>query len=533
MARLLFYRGKAASDAPPLFMVRLRQGRTRIGRTDDCDIVLPDNEISRSHALIDLIGEHYQLMDRSSNGTFRNQERIKSARLEQGDWLRFGPFYAQVELREQEHQAPTEDPQPESRHEEILEVHEGLTFSQAQLLIRSGSGEGQRYRLKGARFSVGGRGSRIILPDPGLVRDHVFIRLYEGRAMVEPGQGASWLGRSRIRDILPLNPGEEVRIGSTELSISWDTQMDTPVAERFGELVGQTPIMQRLFGILRRMAAHEAPVLLLGASGTGKELCAKGIHDASPRAGRPFVAINCGAIPSNLFESEMFGHEKGSFTGANDRKDGAFLRADGGTLFLDEAGELPEDAQVKLLRTLESGEVRRVGGSEIYFPDIRIVAATNRNLLEAVQARKFRQDLYFRLAVLTVPIPALKDRSEDIALLAETLLRRNHPGATLTPEAIRILQGYHWPGNVRELRNVLTRAFVLGGSPITPEFLEFQQTELPPSLPGRNALEEAERELVLEALRKNGNNRSRAARALGIPRTTLVYKLQRWGIEEA
>lgn len=381
-------------------------------------------------------------------------------------------------------------------------------------------------------MSVGGFGSRIVLPDPTLVRDHVRIRLYEGRAMVEPGAGAAWLGHSRIRDILPLLPQDELRIGNTEFSVVWNTETEEPTSDRFGEMVGRTAAMQRIFGMLRKMAPHHAPVLLLGPSGTGKELAARGIHDSSPRSGRPFVAINCGAITANLFESELFGYEKGAFTGANERRDGAFHRAEGGTIFLDEVGELPESAQAKLLRVLESGEVRRVGSSDATFPDVRVVAATNRNLAAEVQKGSFRQDLYFRLAVLSVSLPSLRERPEDVPTIAETLARRIHPTVRITPEAMAVMQAYHWPGNVRELRNVLTRAYVMGGSLILPDALEFQAQEAAVASSSRNQLEEAERDVVLEALRRHGRNKSQVARALGIPRTTLVYKLQRWGLDE-
>ncbi len=531
MARLLFYRNRYSKDEAPVFIYRLREGRNRIGRVDDCDVVLPDTGISRSHALVDLVGENWQVTDRSSNGTFLNDQRLGlPVLLSQGDQLRLGSFVAVVDLT-REQAAPTEESQPEARHEEILEAHDGLTLSHAFLVIRSGPGEGERFRLKGGKISVGGFGSRIVLPDPTLVRDHVRIRLYEGRSMVEPGAGAAWLGHARIRDILPLTQHDEVRIGSTEFSVLWDTELEEPVSDRFGDMVGRTVAMQKVFGMLRKMAPHHAPVLLLGASGTGKELAARGIHDASPRSGRPFVAINCGAITANLFESELFGYEKGAFTGANERRDGAFHRADGGTLFLDEVGELPENAQAKLLRVLESGEVRRVGGTEPSFPDVRVVAATNRNLAGDAQKGSFRQDLYFRLAVLSVTLPSLRERAEDVPTIAETLARRIHPAVRITPEAMAVLQAYRWPGNVRELRNVLTRAYVMGGPLIEPDALEFQAQEAPISS-SKNQLEEAEREVVEDAMRRCGKNKSQVARMLGIPRTTLVYKLQRWGLED-
>ncbi len=516
--------------------MRLRQGRTRIGRVDDCDVVLPDDEVSRSHCVIDQQDGGLVLIDRSSNGTFHNGERRDRCVLSDRDELRFGPFVARVDLRADAQAGPTEEPQVEQRHEEILATDDRLAVAEAWLTVASGPGAGRRFRMRGGRVSVGGFGSRVVLPDPGLVKEHVHIRLLHGRTMIEPGHGAAFLGPVRIRDILPLHPAEEVRVGSTEFTIDWDVREDAPETDRFGEMVGVSDIMRRAFGMLRRMAAHHAPVLLIGESGTGKELAARALHDASPRAARPFVALNCGAITATLFESELFGHEKGAFTGADARRDGAFQRADGGTLFLDEIGELPEEAQSKLLRALESGEVRRVGGSAPTFPDVRIIAATNRNLVEDSRHGGFRSDLYFRLAVLAVRLPSLRERPEDIPMLAETIARRVHADVTLLPDAIESLRAYPWPGNAREMRNVLTRAYVLYGPVISASSLLYNPLERASGTAvawtGRNVIEEAEREVVVDALRRANGNRSQAARLLGIARSSLLYKLKRWGIAD-
>ncbi|MFN7146164.1 MAG: sigma 54-interacting transcriptional regulator [Myxococcota bacterium] len=519
----------------PLFVARLRQGRTRIGRVDDCDVVLPDDEVSRSHCVIDPHDGGWLLTDRSSNGTFRNGERVTRCALEHGDLLKIGPFTARVDLYADILAGPTEQSQPEQRHEEILDGSDQLAVGEAWLTVVSGPGEGRRFRLRGGKITVGGFGSRVVLPDGGLVKDHVKVRLLHGRTMIEPGQGAAFVGPVRVRDIYPLYPGEELRIGNTEFTIEWDVREDTPVADSFGEMVGVSDAMRRAFGMLRRMAAHHAPVLLIGESGTGKELAARAIHDASPRAGRPFVALNCGAITPTLFESELFGHEKGAFTGADARRDGAFQRADGGTLFLDEVGELPEEAQSKLLRALESGEVRRVGGSEPSFPDVRVVAATNRGLAEEARQGTFRSDLYFRLAVLAVRLPPLRERPEDIPVVAETIAKRIHPDLTLTADAIEALKTYAWPGNAREMRNVLTRASVLYGRTIDASCLLFNPLDrdvAPATFTKTNAIDDAEREVVVDALRRANGNRSQAARMLGIARSSLLYKLQRWGIED-
>ena len=530
--RLLFYRGEPTPHADPVFAWKLRPARTRIGRTDDNDVVLPDDAVSRSHCLVDVRDDTVELTDRSSNGTWLNGERTRRAFLHDGDIVRIGPFHARVELNPADAPAPTEESQGEARHEEIVDAGAGLVVAEASLVVAAGPGEGRRFKLRGGRATVGGEGSRVVLPDAGLVRDHVRIRLVAGRTLVEPGAGAAFVGGVRVREPLPLYPGEELRVGETLLRVDWDAQVEAPTADRFGEMVGSSQGMRGIFGLLRRMAAHHAPVLLIGDSGTGKELAARGIHEASPRAAGQFVAVNCGAITASLFESELFGHEKGAFTGANDRRDGAFQRADGGTLFLDEVGELPEEAQAKLLRALETGEVRRVGGSEPTWPDVRVVAATNRRLQDDVREGRFRGDLFFRLAVLPVRIPALRERPEDIPATATAIAAKIHPQVRISAEAMAALQGYHWPGNARELRNVLTRAFVLFGPAIEASSLIFTPLDGETTTDvGRRSIDDAERDVVMDALRRAADNRTVAARLLGIPRSSLLYKLKRWGVE--
>lgn len=354
--------------------------------------------------------------------------------------------------------------------------------------------------------------------------------------MIDPGDATCFLAGMRVREIMPVLTGEEVRIGEHGFTVQIVPVTEAPSAEihAFGEMVGRSKVMRNLFGILKRVSAHDDPLLITGESGTGKELAARAVHLTSGRGEKAFVAVNCAAITDSLFESEFFGHERGSFTGAHQRQDGAFQQADGGTLFLDEIGELKADAQAKLLRALESGEVRRVGGTAPEYPDVRVVAATNRDLGAMVKAGTFRADLYFRLAVLTVRLPSLRERRDDIAHIAKALMERNHRGARLDHSAVMALESYSWPGNVRELRNVLTRAYVMTGPEIDAAALEFQPwvfdgDDVKP--PPAKVADDAERELLVAALGRHNGNRARAARDLGIPRSTLLYKLRRYGID--
>jgi two-component system NtrC family response regulator len=293
-----------------------------------------------------------------------------------------------------------------------------------------------------------------------------------------------------------------------------------------GALLGNSPAMQALYGTIRKMAGSEAAVLITGESGTGKELVARTIHAESARAARPFVAINCGAIPDNLLESELFGHEKGSFTGATAQRRGRIEFANGGTLFLDEIGELPPALQVKLLRFLQDRTIERVGGRESIQVDARVIAATNRNLDEAIANGTFREDLYYRLRVVTITVPSLRERGQDAMLLAQAFLERAAAEEKkalkgLAPEAWDAIQAYSWPGNIREMENRIKRAVIMAeGRLISPADLELSPA-VPQTSSLRAAKEKTEREVVIAALMKHNGNITRAAAELGLSRQAL------------
>jgi transcriptional regulator with AAA-type ATPase domain len=524
-------------DDTPLFVHLLQPGRTVIGRSDRCDLALPADGVSRIHCVVEQRGDRWEVTDRSRHGIQLNGAPVDGrAPLSSGDRLAIGPYTAAFRVEgDAALRAPTATtPLPAAVHEEIIEITEdSVASTRARITFVRGPREGEVRDLDRARMSLGGPGSSLEL-DGDLPRAAVWIRVVRSRVMVEPGHAPAFLAGTRVRDITPALPGEELRVGPHGFVVEADLVREAPVpVGAFGEMVGRAPVMKRLFGILHRMASHDAPVLIIGESGTGKELAARGLHDASPRHEAPFVAVNCAAIQENLFESELFGHEKGAFTGADRRQDGAFQRADGGTLFLDEVGELKLDLQAKLLRALESGEVRRVGGPAPEFPDVRLVAATNRNLAEMVRAGTFREDLYFRLSVLPVRMPPLRERMNDLEMLAHTLLQRNHPGTQLAPDGAAALQGYGWPGNVRELRNVLTRAVVLGGPVIHAGDLAFNPWafEDEPRDPGAFTKSgDSEKATIEAALEQTGGNRTQAARLLGMPRSSLLYKMKRLGL---
>jgi len=318
-----------------------------------------------------------------------------------------------------------------------------------------------------------------------------------------------------------------------------------------GEMVGASPKMQEAFALIHQVAPSRAAVLITGESGTGKELAARAIHMLSPRKAGPFVAINCAALPESLMESELFGHEKGAFTGAVERRAGCFELAQNGTILLDEIGDMPVSTQAKLLRVLEDGRVRRLGGKSEIQLDVRVIAATNTPLDGSIKEGKFREDLYYRLNVFPIPLPSLRERKDDLPILAQALLEElNRKHATkvteLSGEVLGRFQTYDWPGNVRELRNVLERAVILAGeATIQMAHLSANFSGTPASSGGAPAdqgelrirvgqtIERAERALIELTLEHTKNNKTRAAEILGISQKTLFNKLKEYGTQGA
>ncbi|MEW5763010.1 MAG: sigma-54 dependent transcriptional regulator [Bacillota bacterium] len=313
------------------------------------------------------------------------------------------------------------------------------------------------------------------------------------------------------------------------------------LTRNYQDLVGCSRAVLELRELIRRVAPTDATVLITGESGTGKEVVAVAIHRLSPRGQGPFVPVNCAAVPEHLLESELFGHEKGAFTGAIKRHIGRFELAHRGTIFLDEVTEMSPVMQAKLLRVLQDKTFTRVGGTQTLHVDMRVIAATNRPVEDAVAEGHFREDLYYRLNVVRIHIPPLRERREDVPLLVRHFLQRFRPcyqSAGISPEALELLCRYRWPGNVRELQNVIERALILcQGEEIRPHHLPRELQEGLPAaqslpVPGEDlSLEQVEKLLIQRALVKTGGNRSRAARLLGISRSALLYRMQKYGLQ--
>jgi DNA-binding NtrC family response regulator len=377
---------------------------------------------------------------------------------------------------------------PEHPTEVVYRKHQPVLVVRSALVrVIEGPDAGACCSLELQRVRIGSAtDGSLVLTDRQVSRNHLELRVQDqGYLAVDLGStnGTFYRG-ARIHEV-ELGVGAEIRIGATLLRIERGSSSTESTRARtgFGGLVGVSPPMQRLYGLLAAVAPADTTVLIEGETGTGKELAAQAVHARSPRAERLFVVVDCAALPSGLIESELFGHERGSFTGALAAREGAFERCRGGTLFLDEIGELPLDLQSRLLRVLDQRVVKRVGGNMTRRVDVRLVAATNRNLEAEVGAGRFRRDLYYRLAVVRIQLPPLRRRREDIALLARHFLRDlgcADPETVLRPEVLEVLDSRRWRGNVRELRNVIEQAMLLsdgsGGLPeeqtMNPTFTE-------------------------------------------------------------
>lgn len=454
----------------------------------------------------------------------------------------------------------------------------GFTERRFQLSVLSGPETGRSVEVNKPEFRVGkGEDCDLVLNDPTVSRLHFVIEQQEGAYVIRDtaSTNGTWIDQFRIREAY-LRPGVVVRAGQVQVkleSLFKPLEIAPSHEDKFGPLVGRSVRMRQIFTMLERVAKTDATVVIFGETGTGKSAIAQAIHEASARKKGPFITVDCGAIAENLIESELFGHEKGSFTGASALRRGALERAHGGTLFIDELVDLRLDLQPRLLRVLEEREVQRVGGNDTIKLDFRIIAASRFDLWREVEAKRFREDLYFRLAVFTLPLPSLRERREDIPLLARAFARSLKGGdqllRSLTPEVLERLSGHPFPGNVRELRNVIERALYLESDPnelVGPSVMrEAPPTPIAPqvaapgshpprteravhdptsetigvvadcSLPFKDAkeklLEQFETEYFRRILERASGNASAAARLAGIDRKHVYTMARKYGLD--
>ena len=422
-----------------------------------------------------------------------------------------------------------------------------LTLRSVDWLVVDGPDQGRHFRTDAEPVRFGtAPDNTVVLSDPRASRLHAEVQTQAQGFLVRDlgSTNGTYLDGHRIKEAY-LKPGGRLRFGTTTIEFQprSDNLVIPPSAlDRFGSLRGQSVPMRQLFGALRRVAQSDVTVLLLGETGTGKELAARSIHDGSRRAAKSMVVLDCSAVDRELVSSEIFGHEAGAFTGARADRAGAFEQAQGSTLFLDEIGELPLDLQAKLLRALETGEVRRLGSNKAVRVDCRVIAATHRDLEAQVAAGQFREDLYYRLAKLVLRIPALRERPEDVPFLADAFLSElctAERTLAFSPAARAALESARFPGNVRQLRNAVERAFTMAPGPlIGPDDLGLiagsSMTGLSRPRPAAalaGQIEDTEREAILRALKTHGYNRVKAAAELGISRMTLRERMRRFAIK--
>ncbi|CAM3355967.1 FHA domain-containing protein [Corallococcus sp. ZKHCc1 1396] len=536
MPELVFFR-----RGEEVLRVAVDRARLVLGRGDSSDVAIPDPEVSRQQVALLWDGQQCRVEDLSGKGT-----KVAGKLVERGDL----PDGADVELGQwravfRRHGASEDaDAATDVGNATQVQGRDAQRWQAAQVRVKQGTTE-TVHRLTGDSFTVGkDTGCDLVLQDRFISGKHLKVTRKDGVFHVVDlrSTNGTWLGPVRLFEAEVTLP-TSLRVGEAELILEV-----VPAAKKeapsFHGILGGDPSVRQLTDLIQRVAPSTAAVTILGESGTGKELVANALHACSPRANRPLIPVNCAAISKELIESELFGHEKGAFTGSVGARKGAFEEADGGTLFLDEIGELPLDLQAKLLRALESGEIKRVGASRPMHVDVRVVAATNRDLLAASREGRFREDLYYRLCVVPLHLPPLRNRRGDVLGLAEHFVRAFAPrGQTVrfTQPALERLQQHAWPGNIRELRNVVHRALLLRKGPsIDAGDLSFDQEvnretgvtvpELPPGMTLEQMLEKLERQIIETALRRFNNNRERVARELGLARSTLFKRLKDWGM---
>jgi len=394
-------------------------------------------------------------------------------------------------------------------------------------LIWSEAGNQRRHRVDHRVLLGSSPGAEVVIADPAVSRVHCHLEPREDGIWLTDinSRNGTLIESVRVREAR-VPDGAAISVGSTRLLLRYarePRQVELWPTDRFGHLLGQSVVMRELFALLARVAESEVTVLVQGETGTGKELLARSLHDASPRATAPFAVVDCGALPDTLIETELFGYGRGAFTGAIDAHAGAIEAADGGTVFFDEIGELPFPLQSRLLRVIESRTVKRLGESRYRSVDVRFIAATNRDLLEMVNEGTFREDLYFRLAVMPLTLPPLRRRPEDVPLLVQHLLP---PGARLSDEVAAELSRRPWFGNVRELKNAIDRLLVFGGNDWPPE-AELPSLEVLPAValdsPFKDIrqrwLDHLERCYLEGLLRLHGRSLARVAEASGLHRS--------------
>jgi len=534
-------------------------GEVTFGRSRGATVMLDHEKVSRMHARLWRTGERFQIEDlESRNGTRVNGERITGTQpISPGDEIVIGPativltIASQVARRTRVADADAFDARLEAELDHANRYRHRVALASLRIdgderVIEAIARAIRPMDLAG---DYGGDQFALLLPRLSREEAEAVVQRLLGEALLIPADVRAGVAIApedgRTADELLERSRAALRQARAAGSLVFAQAAPAPTAD---DVVIAAPAMRRIYSFVDRIADSSLTVLVLGETGVGKEIVAEAIHARSSRRAGPMLKLNCGSIPENLLESELFGHERGSFTGADRRKIGFFEAAHGGTIFLDEIGEMAPSLQVKLLRVLERKQITRVGATDEIAVDVRVIAATHRDLEADVRAGRFREDLYFRLAGFTLAIPPLRDRVDEIVPLAAHFVARvagelGQPAPVLADDAKLALTSYDWPGNIRELRNAIERAVVVqGGGTITaadlPDRVRDAGRRAGPALPEgplkeqlRDQLADLERVAIVDALAAYGGNQTRTAKRLGISRRALIYKMERLGLK--
>ncbi|MBU0504460.1 MAG: sigma 54-interacting transcriptional regulator [bacterium] len=558
MPELIVYQGDKK-----YFCIPIENNRLSIGRSSKNDLILTGNHVSRQHAAIEKRGLAYWIKDHSTAGTSLNGTKIEKpeplgseAEITIANWRLVYHANSQVLNTEKERRKTQITELTRALHEEptlVLKLDsEARIFHHLKpcLIIDDVQAGKRSYHVKKNRLVIGSAANcDIVLQDTFVSKYHAEFRLSDfGFHVLDlDSTNGTFVKGSKIKECY-VKENSSVTLGGSSIMICFDEESQSLVSpfpeNNFCGIYGQSMAMRLLFDRIHKIAATDMTVLIQGETGTGKEMVARSIHDLSKRKNKPYVVINCGAISASLIESELFGHEKGAFTGADQKHIGAFEQANFGTLFLDEVGELPLDLQSKLLRVLEYQTFKRVGGNQDIKTNIRIITATHRDLLNMIERKEYREDLFYRLFVLPLKVPPLRERQEDIALLAKTFIDMCADGKMfyLEQATIDTLKHHAWPGNVRELKNTMLRTIAFAKkNHLSPDDIEFihsqknieeeainkmSKTQLDPEAKRR-----AEKEEIKKALNACNGDKTKAAQILGLGRSTLFRKVKEHDLE--
>lgn len=557
MAEIIVYHNQQKK-----FCLPLQKDRFTIGRSSKCDLILQNDEVSRLHATLQKTSDGFVLQDHSQAGTSLNQTKISKAvllkpedQIQILDWTLTYSKNSKIqdqkekELQTQITQILSEMPEPD--HTKVLNFEKESTYKilKPVLFIDDPQKGTRQYIVKSQATTIGNQSDcDVMLQDEYVSSKHAQLQLSDKGFLLKDLNSTNGilLDQAKVSECY-LKSGDQFQIGKTKITVDFSedgvSEVVPSLHQEFCGMIGDAKVMRVLFEKIKMAAATDMTVLVLGETGSGKEMVARAVHDLSTRRDRPYIALNCAAISSNLIESELFGHEKGAFTGAEKRHLGVFEQAQNGTVFLDEVGELPLELQAKLLRVLEYQTLRRVGGSEEIQVNVRIVAATHQDLASQVAQKNFREDLFFRLYVLPLIVPSLRERKEDVSLLVNQFIQLSSPGQTLkiSNDALSKLKKYHWPGNVRELKNTILRAIAFcNEDTIHSKHIEFIQLPFQANAEPKNVnddepllgttKQDIEKARIQKALDETGGDKDKAAQILGMGRSTLFRKIKDLGI---